>query len=67
MRYNIRYNPNWLQNKGARCYFCGETRSVKYFAEMINEDGKWVMIMDACNRCAAFWLTRKEVPKNDRT
>lgn len=69
MRYRVRYNPNWLQNEGARCYLCKETRSVKYFGDAISDDGKLTVVHDLCNRCAPAWWTLNEKGglKYDRT
>lgn len=47
----VTYNPKWLENKNVCCYFCGETRSVKYKVDLYNANGERVLTVDACNRC----------------
>ena len=51
MKYKIMLNPQWKQNKNTCCYFCGETRSVKYLVDLPNIYGERVLTVDACNRC----------------
>ena len=41
--------PNW-QNKNVRCYFCGETRSVKY--TVCIEEYDYHDTVYCCNQCA---------------
>lgn len=52
MNHKIKYNPAWRESKNTCCYFCGETRSVKYIADLCNYFGKRVLTVDVCNRCA---------------
>ena len=48
-------NPNW-RNENLKCYFCGETKSVKYKTTLIvidsfpNEDVEKEVC--TCNKCA---------------
>lgn len=49
MKYKL--NPKWRENKNRCCYFCGETRSVKYFVDLPNIYGERVLTVDACNKC----------------
>ena len=48
----MKYIENW-QDKNLECYFCGETRSVKYETEIVNPviDDKPTRVC-MCNRCA---------------
>jgi hypothetical protein len=48
---DVKYNTNWRENKNICCYFCGETRSVKYTVDLRNIYGDRVLTVDACNRC----------------
>lgn len=44
--------PNW-QEKKLKCYFCGETRSVKYFVEEFDRFKAYEPFeVCACNKCA---------------
>ena len=44
--------PNW-QEKKLKCYFCGETRSVKYFVEEFDRfKADEPFEVCACNKCA---------------
>lgn len=61
---NIKPIPNWYKAMSNRCYFCGETRSVKYFVELNNVDGKCALTVDACNRCVLRFM-RKDGADND--
>lgn len=51
---------NW-RNKNLKCYFCGETRSVKYTVEIFNP-----VISDnstkvcCCNKCAPLFEASKK-------
>lgn len=51
MSNRIKFNPNWRENKNVCCYFCGDTRSVKYTVDLCSSDGERVLTVDACNRC----------------
>lgn len=42
---------NWQSKKNVCCYFCGETRSVKYTVDLLNIYGDRVLTVDACNGC----------------
>ena len=48
----MKYISNW-QNKNLSCYFCGETRSVKYETEVLDPviSDKPTMVC-VCNKCA---------------
>ena len=60
MKYKITYNPNWAhKNKNTCCYFCGETRSVKYVVDLYNPYGSRALTVDCCNRCALMLDTDK--------
>lgn len=51
------YIPNW-QYKNLKCYFCGETRSVKYIID-INDpiiNNKCTEVF-CCNKCALMRAT----------
>ena len=43
--------PNW-QRENLRCYFCGDTRSVKYELEIHDFTGNFPKVVCACNKCA---------------
>ena len=44
--------PNW-QEKKLKCYFCGETRSVKYLVEEFDRfQADEPFEVCACNKCA---------------
>ena len=43
--------PNW-QRENLRCYFCGDTRSVKYELEIHGFTGNFPKVVCACNKCA---------------
>jgi hypothetical protein len=43
--------PNW-QKENRVCYFCGETRSVKYELEIVDFGSKIPKTVCACNKCA---------------
>lgn len=47
--------------KKCRCYFCGETRSVKYLIKIFDPvlDSKPSEVT-CCNRCAALHINHKE-------
>ncbi len=47
----MRLIPNW-SIKQLTCYFCGETRSVKYELEIHNFESPIPKIVCACNKCA---------------
>jgi hypothetical protein len=66
MSYGVRYNPNWTHRKNDCCYFCGETRSVKYIVNLFNENGERVLTVDACNRCVPLLMMRKDGADNER-
>lgn len=51
MKVNVKYNPKWREEKNNCCYFCGETRSVKYLVDLYNINDERVLTVDACNRC----------------
>ena len=51
MEYKITLNPKWRESKNNCCYFCGETRSVKYLVDLPNIYGERALTVDACNRC----------------
>ena len=57
--------PNW-RNKNLRCYFCGETRSVKYLIKVFDPviDSKPIKVC-ACNKCALKKGTNNEQRKAD--
>lgn len=44
------------ERKGARCWFCGTNKSVKYVAQMVNTNSlsslKYMNIL-VCNKCVA--------------
>lgn len=44
--------------QGLTCYFCGETRSVKYELEIHGFTGDFPKTVCACNKCA---LTRNKL------
>jgi hypothetical protein len=48
--------PNW-STKQLTCFFCGETRSVKYELELHDFESNSPKIVCACNKCA---LTRNK-------
>ena len=51
--------PDW-QNKQLRCYFCGETRSVKYTVEVKSTVYKdKAQRVCACNKCALIHSVNK--------
>lgn len=53
MNHKIKYNPDWEKRPyKVCCYFCGETRRVKYIADLCNLNGERVLTVDVCNRCA---------------
>ena len=51
--------PNW-QDKLLWCYFCGETKSVKYIVELKGAicDNKRLEVC-ACNKCALIYSNDK--------
>jgi|GEM_PF-2232387 len=62
----VTYNPKWRErNKNVCCYFCGETRSVKYTADLHNIFGERVLTVDVCNRCAPI-IMHERSNNNDR-
>lgn len=61
----IRPNPNWRENKNRCCYFCGETRSVKYLVDLPNIYGERVLTVDACNRCALLLINENKSNNSD--
>lgn len=48
--------PDW-NKKNLKCYFCGETRSVKYEMEIFDpvQDNKPSKVC-VCNRCVLFYI-----------
>lgn len=56
-------NPNW-RSENLKCYFCGETRSVKYKTTVIvidsfpNENAEKEVCI--CNKCALRMIGKKE-------
>lgn len=59
MNSKLTYNPKWRENKNVCCYFCGETRSVKYTVDLCNHSGERVLTVDVCNRCT-YKVTRRK-------
>ena len=52
--------PNW-QDKDYGCYFCGETRSVKYMLEIINPvDSDKPIKVPVCNKCALRYADKEK-------
>ena len=51
MKHRVKYNPFWRENKDRCCYFCGNTRSVKYTVDLLNVFGGRVLTVDVCNLC----------------
>ena len=50
----MKYIPNW-QNKDLQCHFCGERRSVKYYARIAMGNGfvpSGMTDVPCCNKCA---------------
>ena len=49
------------QNKNLRCYFCGDTRSVKYEKEIFDPviDSKPTKVY-VCNKCVLRYVDSKE-------
>lgn len=39
------------QRENCRCYFCGETRSVKYTTEIVHPVDNSLLEVKCCNRC----------------
>ena len=50
------------QHKNLSCYFCGETRSVKYKTEVINpiESDKPIQVC-VCNKCALRFIGKENI------
>lgn len=44
--------PDWRQ-KNLKCYFCGETRSVKYSMTIFDPASNKEIKICVCNKCAA--------------
>jgi transcription elongation factor Elf1 len=44
---NMKFIPDW-NNKNLQCYFCGETRSVKYAMKIKTHPDKEVCV---CSKC----------------
>ena len=59
MKHKITLNPKWRENNNVCCYFCGETRSVKYLVDLPNIYGERALTVDACNRCALLMNNEK--------
>ena len=51
VRNSMKLIPGW-RDKNLKCYFCGETRSVKYSIKIIHDDCIMHRKVYACNRCA---------------
>lgn len=46
--------------KNYRCYFCGETRSVKYIVKLFDPMvASKPCEVSCCNRCAALYATKE--------
>lgn len=57
---SIVYNPNW-RNENLKCYFCGETRSVKYktkvlISDTIPNNKETEKEVCTCNKCALLMI-----------
>ena len=51
VKNSMRLIPNW-RNQKLECYFCGETRSVKYNVTVIEDNCNKHRTACACNLCA---------------
>lgn len=55
VRERLELIPDW-PNKKFRCYFCGETRSVKYMKTIFDpviDNNNWTKVC-VCNKCALW-------------
>ena len=59
----MEYITNW-QEKNLRCYYCGETRSVKYKEEIIDPviSSKPTTVC-VCNKCAIRNVLKWEIKR----
>ena len=51
----MRLIPDW-NTKQLTCYFCGESRSVKYELELHDSESENSKTVCACNKCALIHL-----------
>lgn len=57
--------PYW-ENKENECYYCGTTKSVKYFANVFDPTVSLVLQnVTLCNKCAA-WLSRRIAKRRNK-
>ena len=56
----MRINPDWQKQKNVCCFFCGNTKSVKYEVDLNNVYGNRVLTVDACNKCALLFYGNTE-------